>query len=333
MYKHADQTWKNKPLFLSEHHQELFINRLKEYVSEKKLNRILVIYHGGEPLLFGADKIIRLSEKIRGEIALCNCVVDFGIQTNGTLLTEATLQKFEQQNISVSLSIDGPQEIHDHFRIDHQGKPSFNKVYQALLMLKKFPRVFSGCIAVINPNFEPRKLFEFFAENEVKEFNILLPDANYVALPVGRKENPDLYKDWLIKAFDCWFDQFQEVKCKFFESILMSFLGHQGQSDAFGLGDISMVTIETDGTYHDLDVLKITEEYSSCLGLDLENHSFLDVEKSEKIEAHRHLLTKEGLSDQCLSCPHIDVCGGDCLIAIIRMDINTQLSIAMKCIP
>lgn len=310
MYQHADQSWKKKPLTLSTQHQDLLAIRLRDYAKEKKLNRVLVIYHGGEPLIFGVDKLVNLSKNLRHHLSDVNCRVDFGIQTNGLLLNKKALKKFEKENISVSLSIDGPKEIHDEHRLDHKNKPSFDKVYKALLLLKKFPKVFSGCIAVINPNYEPKELFDFFDKNEIQEFNILLPDANYLSPPKWKDKHPSIYVDWLIKAFDCWFDKYPHIHCKFFESILMAILGQGGQSDALGLGDVSLLNIETDGTYHDLDVLKITEENYSDLGLRLEANPISAAETSEKINFHRKLLTKEGLSQRCLNCKHVDVCGG-----------------------
>jgi uncharacterized protein len=310
MYQHADQSWKNKPRVLSELHQKCLVNRLEEYVKAKGLSHILLVYHGGEPLIFGADRLVNLYNNIRKQLDPLGCRVDAGIQTNGVLLNEKILSAFEKQGISVSLSIDGPKEIHDVHRLDHKGKASFEKVYHAQLLLKKFPKTFTGCISVINPNFNPRLLFDFFSENGITDLNILLPDANYLSPPPGRKENPNLYKDWLINAFDCWFDHFSHIKCKFFESVLMAILGNQGQTDSLGLGDISMLNIETDGSYHDLDVLKITEENSSDLGLNLEKDPIIAAETSEKIAFHRRLLTKEGLSDKCLVCPHVNTCGG-----------------------
>ena len=274
------------------------------------MQRVLVIYHGGEPLLFGVNNIIKFSENIRKHLDTLKCQVDFGIQTNGTLLKEEHLQKLEEHNISVSLSIDGPKEMHDQHRLDLKNRPTFDKAYAALLLLKKYPQIFKGCIAVINPYFEPRKLFEFFNDNGIAEFNILIPDANYISLPLGRKEQPNLYKKWLIEAFDCWFDEFSHIKCKYFDWLLMSILGHASETDSFGLGDISLLVVETDGTYHNHDVLKITEENSSSLGLSLENNPIQDVENAEKIKFHRHLLTKEGLGPICQACKHVDVCGG-----------------------
>jgi len=310
MYNHVDQTWKNKPRFLSLKHQELLAQRLQDYARLRKLQNILIIFHGGEPLLFGADKMVEFAEEIKKKLISVGCKVDFGIQTNGVLLKEEHLKLFQKHEISVSLSIDGPQEIHDQFRLNHQGKPSFDKVYKALLLLKQYPKVFTGCLSVINPNYKPDALFSFFDQNGIDNFNILLPDANYLTPPPGRDQNPDLYLDWLIEAFDIWFNHYPHINCKFFESILLSFTGHRGHSDALGLGDVSLLNIETDGSYHDLDVLKITEHNSSDLGIHLENDPIESAERASQIQFHRKLLTFEGLSDVCKSCDKVNICGG-----------------------
>lgn len=310
MYQHVDQTWKDKPRTLSKEHQDLFTYRLEEYVKEKNLEKILIIYHGGEPILFGVDKMIQLSENIRERLNFLGCKVDFGMQTNGVLLKKEHLEKFEKYRISVSLSIDGPKEIHDSHRIDLRGKPTFDRVFKAMKLLQEHPSIFTGCIAVINPYFNPKDFFDFFDRNGISELNILLPDANYITPPVGRNKDPDLYRNWLINAFDYWFDNCPHIKCKYFDSLLQGIFGQRMITDSYGLGDINLLVLETDGTYHDHDVLKITEENSSSLGLSLENHPIKDAEKAPKIEFHRKLLTKEGLSKQCQSCKHIEMCGG-----------------------
>lgn len=310
MYQHADQSWKSKPKTLSLNHQQLFVDRLTEYVQFRKLERVLIVYHGGEPLLFGIDNLINFSKEIRSRLSTINCKVDFGIQTNGVLLKKMHLEALQEHSISVSLSIDGPKDMHDQHRLDLKNRPTFDKVYASLQLLKQYPKIFTGCIAVINPHFSPRKLFEFFDENGVSEFNILIPDANHVTPPLGREENPSLYKDWLISAFDCWFDEFSHLKCKYFDWLMRTILGFPSATDSFGLGDINLIVLETDGTYHNHDVLKITKEGNTSLGMGLETHAIADVEHSEIIQFHRKLLTKQGLSAKCQTCRHVDVCGG-----------------------
>jgi uncharacterized protein len=76
------------------------------------------------------------------------------------------------------------------------------------------------------------------------------------------------------------------------------------------LGDISLLTIETDGSYQDLDVLKITQENQASLNLNLKDHSIHQAATSAKIQEHRRLLRIDGLSKECQVCPVVQVCGG-----------------------
>jgi uncharacterized protein len=310
MYHHADQGWRKMPAFLSTEHEDLLAFRIAEYAQKVQLTRLLIVYHGGEPLLVGINALERITTKIKNSLPAA-IAVDFSIQTNGTLLTEELLDKLETLNISVSLSLDGPEVIHDKHRVDHAGKPSFKKVQTALEMLLKRKQIFSGLIAVIDPVLSPDKLLEYFDAYAIPNLDILLPDANYVRLPPGKENNPNLYIDWLLKCFDLWFDKFPHIRIRFFDSILDSIVGLPSKTDALGFGNVSLLTIETDGSYHDLDVLKIAYDGASNLHLGgLSTTSVENAVQSSQIQKHSYLLTKEGLSDICQECSVVDTCAG-----------------------
>lgn len=313
MYHHADQNWRNMSSFLSQENEDFLAQRISEYTSEQNLSRILIIYHGGEPLLAGIGTIERITNKIRSGVSYATDV-DFSIQTNGTLLTEDILDSLELLNISVSLSIDGPELVHDVHRVDHAGRPSFRKTEDALKMLVVRKKIFSGVIAVIDPNFCPSKLFEFFSSYDIPSLDFLLPDANHVRNPPGRDKDPELYVSWLLQCFDLWFDSYPHIRVRFFDAILDSLVGLPNKTDALGLGDVSLLTIETDGSYHDLDVLKITYEGASNLNLGgVSTNTITQAISSPQIQRHRKLLTKKELSPICQSCSVVEICGGGSL--------------------
>jgi uncharacterized protein len=310
MYNHADQSWKKQPYVMSEKHRKLLAFRINEYVEAQRIKEIVVVFHGGEPLLAGVETIIESAKWIR-ESTPSWCKVGFSIQTNGLLLNRSVLDRLEKFDIGVSLSIDGHKDAHDLHRLDHKGNSSFNVVEKALQLLKNYPRVYSGLIAVIDPLVQPKELFEFFNIYQPPQLDFLLPDANHDRLPLGRCNSPDLYASWLVEAFDVWFDHYAHIPVRTFDTILSSLAGLPSTTDSFGFGDVSLLTIETDGSYHDLDVLKITSSGISSLGAILEEDNISDtVEKSSQIQQHRKLLTYEGLSLQCQDCSVVDICGG-----------------------
>ncbi|MCF6205058.1 MAG: FxsB family radical SAM/SPASM domain protein [Methylococcaceae bacterium] len=309
VYQHADQSWKDMPKFLGQYEIKTFISRLSDYISEKSLKKILVILHGGEPILFGMKRIIDLSNSIRAGVS--NCEVDISLQTNGVLLTDEACQLFEVNNISVSLSLDGPKEIHNLHRPFRTGKDSFYEVSRALELLQKYPTIFTGVISVIDPRFPASRYFEYFDKYDIPSLDFLLPDANYLKPAPYIKNSPDLYVNWLIDAFSTWFNQYPHISVRTFESLILSLTGDEKTgTDAFGFGDVSLLCIETDGSYHDLDVLKVTKEGQSNLGYNVSNLSIIKVLQSEKIKLHRKLLSKKGMSKKCLECDVLNVCGG-----------------------
>ena len=239
--------------------------------------------------------------------------LDICMQTNGLLLTESLIDAFRDAEISISLSLDGPEDVNDLHRKSKKGRSSFQRAEAGLELLKSAPDVFSGVISVIDPQVEPRRLLEYFSRHKVPKFDFLLPDAHHLRQPPGRTQIPNLYEKWLISAFDLWFDEFPELPIRTFEALLDVLAGLSSQTDAFGFGDVSLITIETDGTYHDLDVFKIVGQDATRLSGSVIDTEIKDIACSAQIEAHRKLLRKEGLCRTCQQCEIVDICGGGSL--------------------
>lgn len=142
---------------------ELLEKFIKEYIESQTMPQVLFTWHGGETLMRPLDfykKAIALQKKYgRGRI-IDNC-----IQTNGTLLTDDWCRFFHDNHWLVGVSIDGPQEFHDEYRKNKQGKPSFVKVMQGINLLNKH-QVEWNALAVVNDfNTDyPLDFYHFFKE-------------------------------------------------------------------------------------------------------------------------------------------------------------------------
>jgi uncharacterized protein len=308
MYNHLDQSWKSQPKLMSDKTLLATAERIRDYTVNKKLDRIAVVYHGGEPLLMSTDKLVAHAKSLKN--LLPDVIVEFSLQTNGILLKEEDIQKFQEVDIQVSLSLDGPAVANDRHRLDHKGKSSYAGTEKALTLLEKYPKVFSGVIAVIDADNDPKNVLDFFAQQSIPQLDFLLPDANYLTLPPGINEDPDRYLRWLLDCFDYWFDHYPSMKIRTFDAVLAALMGVPSETDGFGLGDVSLITIETDGSYHDLDVLKITGEGTDLINGNVYFNSIEDALQSKQVAKHRLLLQKQGLSEQCQVCPVVDICGG-----------------------
>ena len=312
VYHHADQSWRSLPRLLSASDRTAFGDRLSRYVRQEGLKRCVIVFHGGEPLLAGADTLAQFAVELRAAVGE-KVSLDIGMQTNGLLLTDAALDTLAAADIAVSLSLDGPQEANDRHRTTRRRRSSFVRVTAALERLKQRPKTFAGVIAVIDPATRPAELFEFFEAHQLPKLDFLLPDAHHERPPPGRAEIPYLYRDWLIEAFDLWLDSYSGIPIRTFEAVLDTVAGLPSGTDAFGLGDVSLITIETDGTYHDLDVFKVVGQGATKLVGSVSDTDIADVAASSVLAAHRALLRKSGLCATCQACPVVDACGAGSL--------------------
>ncbi len=298
------------PKTLSPEHREAFTHRLQEYVLQSGLNTCAVIFHGGEPLLAGAHLLCEFAAQLR---AACSIPVDVSIQTNGLLLTDETLELFDKNDIGVSLSLDGPKSANDKHRLTRKRRSSFAQTERALERLQKYPSIFAGVIAVIDVSTSADELFEYFTQFKIPRLDFLLPDSHWLRPPPGRDQYSDIYEEWLVHAFDVWLERYPHIPLRTFEALLDACAGLPSGTDAFGFGDVSLLSIETDGSYHDLDVLKVTQDGATKLIGNVIDTPIAEVARSPAIERHRSFLRKDGLAEVCQKCRIVEICGGGAL--------------------
>ena len=319
VYHHVDQTWRNQPKFMSQETIQNFGLQLNSYVAENDIGQFSIIFHGGEPLLFSAEGLAEASATIRSEVA-ADCELDFSIQTNGHLLTNEALKILEQAQIGVSLSLDGPKHVNDMHRLDHSGKSSFDATFDALQrLIDKRSEIFQGVLAVIDPRVPPNELFEFFTKFDIPQLDLLLPDATHVN-PRQDKEKQYILREWLNEAFELWYRDYTELPIRFFDALLGSRLSVPSPTDVMGFGAVSLIVIDTDGSYTDHDVFKITEEGINQLNANVRSDSFESIARHPTIVKHGQLLSIDGVASECKTCPVLEACGGGSVMHRYHID-------------
>ena len=109
---------------------------IREYILSQPSDTVVFNWHGGEALLRPLEyykKIIALQTKYGEGRNISNT-----IQTNGTLLNEDWARFFRKYNFLVGLSIDGPKEFHDLYRVTKNGTSSFDAVMRGIKILNKY---------------------------------------------------------------------------------------------------------------------------------------------------------------------------------------------------
>ena len=133
---------------------------VRDYIQSQPVAEINFAWQGGEPTLLGVEffrKAAALQKKIAGGKIISNA-----IQTNGTLLDDEWCEFLAKNKFLVGLSIDGPAELHDKFRVDKRQQPTFDKVMRGLELLKKHGVEFNTLTVVSRANSQsPLEVYRF----------------------------------------------------------------------------------------------------------------------------------------------------------------------------
>ena len=97
---------------------------------------VVVAWQGGEPTMMGLG-FFRRSVELAEQYRQPGQRIVYTIQTNGTLLDDDWAAFFNEHGFLVGLSIDGPRELHDTYRVDKGGHGSFSRVMRGLRTLQR----------------------------------------------------------------------------------------------------------------------------------------------------------------------------------------------------
>ena len=114
--------------------QETYLRQLME--AHARAPEVVVAWQGGEPTMMGLD-FFRRSIELERQFARPGQRILNTIQTNGTLLDDEWGEFLKENEFLVGISIDGPREMHDAYRVDKGGKPTFDRVMRGLEVLKR----------------------------------------------------------------------------------------------------------------------------------------------------------------------------------------------------
>jgi len=109
---------------------------LRQMIESQAVPEVTIAWQGGEPTMMGLDffrQAFALVERLKPP----GMQVEHTIQTNGTLLDEEWCDFFREHGVLVGLSMAGPAEMHDTFRVDKGGKPTHERVEAAAQLMQE----------------------------------------------------------------------------------------------------------------------------------------------------------------------------------------------------
>jgi uncharacterized protein len=115
---------------------ELLETYIRQLIEAHRAPHVAVAWQGGEPTLMGAEFFRRAHGYVE-QYRRPGMTVEFTIQTNGTLIDDELAALFKEHDYLVGISIDGPPEMHDAYRVDRGGAPTSERVLRGLETLKR----------------------------------------------------------------------------------------------------------------------------------------------------------------------------------------------------
>ena len=295
----------------------------QEYIEAQTMNQVLFTWHGGEPLLRSIDfyrKALSLQQKYAGGRRIDNV-----IQTNGTLLTDEWCEFFAQNHWLVGISIDGPQPVHDHYRLTAAGKPSWKKVMQGIKLLKKHG-VEWNAMAVVNAYNvnHPLEFYRFFKENgcQFLQFTPIVErltrheDGRTLASLADKDEislseasvAPEQWGYFLCAIFDEWVRKdVGKIFVEIFDCTLANWMGISPGICAYSKECGHAGVMEHNGDVYSCDHF-VFPEYK--LG-NIRDHSLIDMLYGEQQQEFSRL-KHSSLPRQCKECDMEFACHGEC---------------------
>jgi len=317
--------------------ESLLEAHIRQYLAAQTGPVAVFTWQGGEPTLMGLDFFHRIVE-LQARYARAGQRVENDLQTNGALLTAEWCAFLKQHDFVVGLSIDGPEELHNIYRYSKGGKPTFDRVMNAVELLHRYNIRFNALCVVNNKNVNsPLPVYEFLRDQvrpyviqflpavEPINFQITAPDYwDLSTLPIsgtsrakpGQPDSvvaewsvsPDDWGHFLTQIWDVWLSKdFSSVFVDQFENVISQMLGRGAQSCVSGQICGKAIAIEHNGDVYSCDRF-VYPEYRLGNILHVHQGEMAFSERQKEFGYAKH----KSLPKYCKTCSYLKLCWGEC---------------------
>jgi serine-type anaerobic sulfatase-maturating enzyme len=298
---------------------------VRAYIEAQPGDEVHFAWQGGEPTLLGVEffeRVVALEQRYAGGKQIHNA-----LQTNGTLLDDRWGGFFAENKFLVGLSIDGPRELHDCYRVDKGMAPTFDRVIRGVEVLKRNKVEFNTLTVVHRKNSEqPLEVYRFLKEigsgfiqfipvveraaETADEHGLVLlsPRSEQPAAVTEWSVRPEQYGEFLARIFDEWVKQdVGRVFVQQFDVALESWMGMEASLCVFRRTCGSALAMEHTGDLYSCDHYVYPEHR---LGNVIETPLAEMVESEQQKRFGKDKETS--LPRMCRECDVRFACNGEC---------------------
>jgi serine-type anaerobic sulfatase-maturating enzyme len=300
---------------------ELYPERQRHRMSDDVLERLIQSYmetsqpvysfgwQGGEPTLMGTEffeKVVSLQKKY----GKSGSNVGNGLQTNATLIDDRMAQLFGEYHFLLGCSLDGPPHIHDLYRRNLVGSPSYDMVLKGINALKRNKVEFNVLVLVSQANVKHAKEVYDFLVGQGYYFHQYIPcvefdeKGNLLPFAITGEE----WGDFLCDIYDQWYPKdTHTVSIRHFDSILTKLVDHTDNVCTMGRNCCQYFVVEHNGDIYPCDFF--VED-----PLKLGNIMEMSWEELSHSPVYREFGNqKSQWNKMCEQCEWLTLCNGDCL--------------------
>lgn len=303
VFNQGDDSYINEPAVLHDGLIDIIAYRIKEHCASHDLKEFTIIFHGGEPLFADKSFYDNFCRKVND---ICdNVAIHYGIQTNGTLLSQEWINTLCKNQINIGVSLDGTPAATKYRIFRKSGESAHSSILKGLKLLEQNGLPLN-ILSVANTGIDPDSIYNYFKTLGVNYMDFLFPDITYDA-PVDRK-----MQLWMTKMFDCWYadEDIDKPYVRFFDTIVGLLLGVERGSEVIGRRLNQTLCIKPNGHIELVDNMKICGNGFTNIGFDVRGNSFDSLCECEKVQQYYFAHKDKMLCAKCKACIIKNVCGG-----------------------
>jgi uncharacterized protein len=211
-------------------------------------------FQGGEPTLAGPaffEKLIALQKQYGRD----GQNVSNALQTNGILIDDRWCQIFKEYNWLIGISIDGPEDLHDLYRFNKQGKGTWKKVMHGIETMQKHGVEFNVLCVLSQANVEkPREVYKFFRSLGIDYIQYIpLSEFDGLGQRLPFTITPEQYGRFMCETFDLWWPERRKVRIRYFDNIAEGLAGQKPGNCTMHETCDSYVVVEYNGDIYPCD--------------------------------------------------------------------------------
>jgi uncharacterized protein len=230
------------------------------------------------------------------------------MQTNGVLIDDRWCRLFKSFNWLIGISIDGPEPVHDLYRLNKGGQPTWRKVMAGVECMKKHGVEFNALCVLSQSNVDkPKEIYRFFKSIGI-DYLQFIPLSEFDAAG-GRQPftiTPEQYGRFMCEIFDLWWPERRKVRIRYFDNLAEALAGQVPGNCTMHDSCDSYVVVEYNGDIYPCDFFVEKKWKMGNVNVDTWP------EIARRFKRQQFAANKSIPHPDCEACEYFYLCQGGC---------------------